>query len=88
MLMRTGGLPRIEAEAGDVLTALAYVAAARLCAIVPRSAANVALPGVAFLPVTDAPPESFSCIYRAGRAPTLVRAFLDFVDQAGSGLPA
>ena len=88
MLMRTGGLPRIEAEAGDVLTALAYVAAARLCAIVPRSAANVALPGVAFLPLTDAPLESFSCIYRADRAPTLVHAFLDFVDQAGMPLPA
>jgi DNA-binding transcriptional LysR family regulator len=87
MLMRTGGLPRVEAEAGDVLTALTYVAAARLCAVVPKSAANVALPGVAFLPITDAPTESFSCIYRAGPVPPLVREFLDFVDQAEGPQP-
>jgi DNA-binding transcriptional LysR family regulator len=87
MLMETGGLPRIEAEAGDVLTALTYVAAARLCAVVPQSVANVALPGVAFLPIADAPPESFSCIYRAGPVPALVREFLDFVDQADGPQP-
>jgi DNA-binding transcriptional LysR family regulator len=82
MLMATGGVPRIEAEAGDVLTALTYVAAARLCAIVPRAAANVALPGVAYLPIADAPTESFSCIYRAGEVPSLVGEFLRFLDQA------
>jgi LysR family transcriptional regulator, benzoate and cis,cis-muconate-responsive activator of ben and cat genes len=63
-----------------VLTALTYVAAARLCAIVPRAAANVALPGVAFLPIADAPTESFSCIYRAGQVPSLVVEFLEFLD--------
>jgi DNA-binding transcriptional LysR family regulator len=87
MLMGTGGRPRIEAEAGDVLTALNYVAAARLCAVVPRSAVNVALPGVAFRPIVDAPPESFSCIYRASTVPALVREFLDFVDQAEGRQP-
>ena len=80
MLMGTGGVPRIEAEAGDVLTALTYVAAARLCAVVPQAAANMALPGVAFLPIADAPTESFSCVYRAGKVPSLVREFLDFLD--------
>lgn len=87
MLMGTGAMPRIEAEAGDVLTALGYVAAARLCAVVPRSAVNVALPGVAFVPIADAPPETFSCIYRASAVPALVREFLAFVDQAEGPQP-
>ncbi|ANS32246.1 LysR family transcriptional regulator (plasmid) [Rhodococcus opacus] len=80
LLMRTGGEPRIEAEASDVVTALAYVAIAQLCAVVPRSASNIALPGVVYVPLADAPPESLSCIYRAIETPTLVRAFLDHLD--------
>ena len=87
MLMGTGARPRIEAEAGDVLTALNYVAAARLCTVVPRSAVSVALPGVAFVPVADAPPETFSCIYRASPVAALVAEFLDFVDRAEPTTP-
>jgi DNA-binding transcriptional LysR family regulator len=81
LLARTGGPGRIEAEASDVVTALAYVATARLFAVVPRSATNIALPGVAYVPITDAPPETLSCIYRATETPTLVRAFLDHLDH-------
>lgn len=85
LLMRTGGPSRIEAEASDIVTALAYVATAQMCAVVPRSATNVALPGVRYAPVADAPPESLSCIYRATDTPTLVRAFLDHLDHLGPG---
>jgi DNA-binding transcriptional LysR family regulator len=81
MLMRTGSPSRVGAEASDVVTALTYVSVARLFAVVPRSATNVALPGVAYVPLADAPPETLSCIYRASETPTLVRAFLDFLDH-------
>lgn len=81
LLKRTGSLARIGAEASDVVTALAYVSVARLFAVVPKSATNVAVPGVAYVPLVDAPPETLSCIYRATETPTLVRAFLDYLDR-------
>lgn len=81
LLTRTGAPARIGAEAADVVTALTYVSVARLFAIVPKSATNVALPGVAYVPIVDAPPETLSCIYRATETPTLVRAFLNFLDH-------
>ncbi|MET7992134.1 LysR family transcriptional regulator [Amycolatopsis sp. NPDC005232] len=83
LLMRTGGPSRVDAEASDIVTALAYVATAQMCAVVPRSATNVAMPGVVYVPLSDAPAESLSCIYRATETPTLVRAFLDHLDTAG-----
>jgi DNA-binding transcriptional LysR family regulator len=81
LLAGTSTPSRIAAEASDVVTALTYVSVARLFAVVPKSATNVALPGVAYVPITDAPPETLSCIYRAAETPTLVRAFLDFLDR-------
>jgi DNA-binding transcriptional LysR family regulator len=85
LLTRTGTPARIGAEAADVVTALTYVSVARLFAIVPKSATNVALPGVAYVRLTDAPPETLSCIYRATETPTLIRAFLDFLDHLDLG---
>jgi LysR family transcriptional regulator, benzoate and cis,cis-muconate-responsive activator of ben and cat genes len=81
LLMRTGSPARIRAEASDVVTALTYVSVARLFAVVPKSATNVTMPGVAYVPLVDAPPETLSCIYRATQTPALVRAFLDHLDH-------
>jgi DNA-binding transcriptional LysR family regulator len=81
MLLRAGSPARIAAEASDVITALTYVSVARLFAVVPKSATNVALPGVAYVALADAPPETMSCIYRATETPTLVRAFLGYLDH-------
>ncbi|WP_326632376.1 MULTISPECIES: LysR family transcriptional regulator [unclassified Streptomyces] len=71
-------------EAGDVLTALGYVASAGFCSVVPRSATRVTLPGVGFVPLSDTPPEGLSCLYRADNVPALVRAFLDHVSATSS----
>lgn len=87
MLVRTSSPSRIGAEASDVVTALTYVSVARLLAVVPKSATNVAMPGVTYVPLADAPPETLSCIYRATETPTLVRAFLDYLDRAGPEQP-
>lgn len=87
MLVRAGSPSRIAAEASDVVTALAYVSVARLFAVIPKSATNVALPGVAYVPLADAPPETLSCIYRATETPTLVRAFLDYLDHLDLPVP-
>ena len=81
LLAGTGTPSRIAAEASDVVTALTYVSVSRLFAVVPKSATNVALPGVAYVPIADAPPETLSCIYRTAETPTLVRAFLDYLDR-------
>ncbi len=70
---------RLEAE--DAVSALVYVAIGAGIAVVPRSASNVALPGVTFIPLEQAPLERISCIYReADRAPVL-RSLLGFIEN-------
>jgi DNA-binding transcriptional LysR family regulator len=71
---------RVSCEAEDAVTALAYVAAAGLCAVVPQAATNVAMPGVDFAPITDGPPQEVSCLYRVGEAPPVLQAFLHYLD--------
>jgi DNA-binding transcriptional LysR family regulator len=81
-LCRAAGFAvRAAREADDAVTALAYVAAAGLCAVVPNSATNLALPGVEFVPLTDARPQEISCLYRAGEPPPVLRAFLRHLDS-------
>jgi DNA-binding transcriptional LysR family regulator len=78
---------RAAREADDAVTALAYVAAAGLCAVVPNSATNVALPGVEFVPLAGARPQEISCLYRAGEVPPVLGSFLRHLDawtRAGS----
>ena len=87
LLMRTGSPARIGAEASDVVTALTYVSVARLFAVVPKSATTVAMPGVVYVPLVDAPAETLSCIYRATQPPTLVRAFLEYLDHLDLAVP-
>ncbi|WP_327136341.1 LysR family transcriptional regulator (plasmid) [Streptomyces sp. NBC_01340] len=76
---QAGFTAHVVREAGDVLTALGYVASAGFCSVVPRSATGIALPGVGFVPLTDTPLERLSCLYRADNTPSLVNAFLDHV---------
>lgn len=76
---REGFPVRATREAEDVVTALAYVAAGGLCTVVPGSATKIALPGVGFVPLADAPPETLSCLFRADNVPPLVEAFLEHV---------
>jgi DNA-binding transcriptional LysR family regulator len=87
MLVCAGTPSRIGAEVSDVVTALTYVSVARLFAVVLKSATNVAMPGVAYVPLADAPPETLTCIYRATETPTLVRAFLEYLDRTGPEQP-
>jgi DNA-binding transcriptional LysR family regulator len=72
----SGFAVRAAREAEDAVTALAYVAAAGLCAVIPKSATNLGLPGVEFIPLTAARPQQVSCLYRAGERPPVLRAFL------------
>lgn len=78
---QAGFAVRVAREAEDVVTALAYVAASGLSAVVPRSATTIGLPGVAFVPLTDAPPQDLSCLHRDGEAGPLLRAFLAYLDR-------
>ena len=71
--------PRVHSEAEDVITGLANVAVGAGVAIVPASAANINLPGLAFIPVTDAPPQALTCIYRAGDHPPVLAKLLTFI---------
>lgn len=82
---QAGFTPHVVREAGDVLTALGYVASAGFCSVVPRSATGITLPGVGFVPLADTPPERLSCLYRADNTPSLVQAFLDHVAATSPG---
>jgi DNA-binding transcriptional LysR family regulator len=63
---------RLEAE--DAVSALAYVAVGAGIAVVPRSATNLALPGVAFRPLCDAPLERVTCVHRKDEPSPVLRA--------------
>lgn len=75
-----GFTPRVTREAEDILAALAYVATNGGCSVVPRSAVNIALPGVAFLPLADGPLQDLSCMYRSGEPTPVLAAFLRYLD--------
>jgi DNA-binding transcriptional LysR family regulator len=76
---RAGFTVRAVRETEDVVTALAYVATSGFSSVVPRSATKIALPGVRFVALVDAPPQTLSCLYRADNMPPLVEAFLEHV---------
>jgi DNA-binding transcriptional LysR family regulator len=73
--------PRIRTEAEDAVTALAQVAIGSGVAVVPRSACNIALPGLGFVPLADAPHQNLSCIYRHGDTTPVLQALLSFLDR-------
>ncbi|MFD9733309.1 LysR family transcriptional regulator [Umezawaea sp. NPDC059074] len=71
---------RVAREAEDVVTALAYVATAKLCTVVLRSATRIRLPGIGFVPLTGVASRPLSCLHRQ-ESPPVVKAFLDFVGK-------
>ncbi|AXV09009.1 Aromatic hydrocarbon utilization transcriptional regulator CatR (LysR family) [Euzebya pacifica] len=82
-----GFAPEVAHEAGDVVGALSYVALGSAVAIVPRSARNVALPGVVHRPLTGVAGVEFSCLHpEAGRPPALeaLLSYLDAVHEGGA----
>jgi LysR family transcriptional regulator, benzoate and cis,cis-muconate-responsive activator of ben and cat genes len=76
-----GFVARVAREAEDAVTALSYVATSGLCAIVPRSATRICLPGVSFAPLGDAREQDLSCLHRAGEVAPVVRSFLSYLDN-------
>ncbi|MGW4528688.1 LysR family transcriptional regulator [Amycolatopsis sp. NPDC004378] len=77
---RAGFTARVVREAEDVVTALAYVACAGLVAIVPRSATTIALPGLVYLPLSDAEPQELCALFRAGSSSPVLHSFLRHLD--------
>ncbi|GAA3742042.1 LysR family transcriptional regulator [Salinactinospora qingdaonensis] len=77
---QAGFAVRAAREAEDAVTALAYVAAGGLCAVVPRSATTIGMPGVSYVPLTDGPLLELSCVHRAGEPAPVLRAFLSYLD--------
>ncbi|GAA3083477.1 LysR family transcriptional regulator [Pseudonocardia yunnanensis] len=76
-----GFVVRVACEAEDAVTALSYVAASGLCAIVPRSATCIGLPGVSFALLGDARWQDLSCLHRAGEVAPVARSFLNYLDN-------
>ena len=74
-----GFQPRVHCQVEDVTAGLANVAVGPSVALVPASATNIALPGLRFVPVSDAPQQALTCIYRTGEQPPVLRRLLEFV---------
>jgi DNA-binding transcriptional LysR family regulator len=71
-----------------LVDALAYVSTTGLCAVVPRSASRISMPGVTYVPVAGDAALSLDCIYRADESPVLVGEFLRHLERgAGRGMP-
>lgn len=75
----TGFQPRIHSEVEDAVTGLANVAVGSAVAVVPASATNITLPGVGFVPLAGAPPESLSCIHRRDDSTPVLSRLLEFL---------
>jgi DNA-binding transcriptional LysR family regulator len=73
--------PQVHSESEDAVTAVAQVAVSQAVAVVPESATGIAIPGVSFIPLTDAPAQPLSCIYRHDHRHPVLSRFLMFLDQ-------
>ena len=80
-LCRNAGFePDIAQEVGDAVTGVALVASGFGICLVPESTTRLKIPGVAYRPILDAPPNAtvdLSCIFRADDRTPLLRVFLD-----------
>lgn len=75
--------PRISQEAEDAVSAVALVGAGFGCAVVPRSALSLRLPGVTYRPLAEPTPAcELACVYLAGERPPVLDAFVKFVEAA------
>jgi DNA-binding transcriptional LysR family regulator len=83
LFARSGTPLRVARQAEDVVSTLAYVAAARLCAVVPASATSIGMPGVEYVPMAGTPREPVSCLYRGGDLTPSLQALLDHLAVAG-----
>lgn len=78
MCARAGFQPEVAQTVGDSVTAVALVAGGFGVAFVPRSASHLQLPGVAYVPLTDATAGAADlvCIFRKGDDSPVLAAFL------------
>lgn len=76
-----GFAPHVVREADDAVTALAYVAAGGLVTVVPQAATTLAMVGVRYVALTDAPAQDVSCLYRAGTPSPIMRRLLCYLDE-------
>lgn len=82
MCQQAGFTPHVVQEVGDTLTGVALVASNFGVCLVPESATVLALPGVVYRPISDAPENSgvdLNCIYRADDQSPILKFFLDTV---------
>ena len=79
MCAAAGFKPQVHSEVEDAVTGLANVAVGSIVAIVPASATNIALPGLAFIPIADAPRQALSCIYRADDPSPVLAKLLEYI---------
>ncbi|RTL48196.1 MAG: LysR family transcriptional regulator [Rhodocyclaceae bacterium] len=73
-----GFLPKVVQEVGDAVNGVALVASGFGLCIVPDSATNMHIPGVAYRPLVRNPPPQvdLSCIYRTNDESPILREFL------------
>ncbi len=81
-------VPRVAQEVGDVVHAVALVATGFGVALVPHSATNMVLPGIAYRPLHHATESrvGLCCIYREDDDSAILQSLLASMRKAASGL--
>jgi DNA-binding transcriptional LysR family regulator len=79
LCQQMGFTPQVAQEVGDTLTGVALVASNFGVCLVPESATVLALPGVVYRPISDAPENAgvdLNCIYRVDDQSPILKSFL------------
>jgi DNA-binding transcriptional LysR family regulator len=79
-----GAPPRIIQQAAETQTIIGLVAAGVGVSLVPSSVQQLALGGVAYRPVVDAPDTELAALSRRGERTGLVAAFLDAANPSAA----
>jgi len=82
LCQQAGFVPEVSQEVGDTVTAIALVASGFGVSLVSESTSALALPGVAYRPISGLPENAgidLSCIYRADDNSPILAAFLQVV---------
>lgn len=90
MCARAGFVPRVIAEVDDIVHGIAHVAIGGATGIVPYSATYLHIPGVAYVPLRDAPDNRIDLcgVYRQGDPSPVLRHLLQSMRDAAPGILA
>jgi DNA-binding transcriptional LysR family regulator len=81
MCMAAGFAPNVAIQGHDVVSTLALVSIGNVAAVVPRSATKTRTDDVVFIPISDAPTTTLSCLYLEHEQTPSLRLLVRLLDD-------